>query len=271
MCAIVGFYRRRARRLGPALLALLMVYSAVTVVRWPLGLVVRHLVFPLTWTSNLAIAAYGEGFIGHGLGHLWSLAAEEQFYLLWPLLVILIPSRKLLVALLTAGALMTVYLQVDHPMSLLLAQYGPSRSAASLMLGCLAAFTYAAGKHRHVTRLWPVAVAIGAVAVVWTPTYVWFGWQTLFSLAAAVVLLAALDRSWRALTNRVTVYVGKLSYSLYLWHIPILVAFGAGSIAADFSIIGLAFGAAALSYRFVEKPFRQRRRRDRLVVAPVGA
>ena len=191
---------------------------------------------------------------------------------MWPLLVILIPSRKLLVALLTTGVVMTVYLQVDHPMSLPLAQYGPARSAASLMIGCLAAFMYAAGKHRQVTRLWPVAGAIAsAVAVVWTPTYVWFGWQTLFSFAAAVVLLAALDRSWRALTNRVTVYVGKISYSLYLWHIPILVALGAGSIAADFSIIGLAFGAAALSYGVIERPFRQRRRRDRLVVAPVGA
>ena len=50
--SIVGFYPAPRARLGPALLALLMVYSAVTLMRWPLGLVVRHLIFPLTWTSE---------------------------------------------------------------------------------------------------------------------------------------------------------------------------------------------------------------------------
>ena len=279
-----GFYGRRVRRLGPALLALLIIYTAVTLVRWPSGVVATHLIFPLTWTTNLAMAGGGTG-VGDGLQHLWSLAAEEQFYLLWPVVLILLlrGRRGLLVPILVVigGICLIGQVQAGFGPETAWMEYSPMlRSANSLIAGCMAALildSRAADRAVGLARAaWIPAAALCLVLLVWTPTNLYGGWITLFAASAAVLVVRALDQTSlvaRALSSRPMVYVGKLSYSLYLWHLPILVAVGisVASLPVKLGADAVAVCAAMLSYRFIEQPFRRRRTSDRQGLAAVTA
>ena len=276
--SLLAFYRRRALRLLPALVAMLGIVSLVLAVTGRLDDEVAWVLFSLGYVVN--VAAIVEGELGSpSLQHMWSLSQEEQFYLVWPIaLVLVLKSRarpQVLAAVLVTIAVVLVAwrtflgLALASPGYLL---YAPETRSVGLVLGCLAGVLFSYGLVTRVplglatALLVPAGVSVALLglqsrwdAVVLVP---------LFCVAATVVLLACvlhpgwwfarlIDRAWlRGL--------GKISYALYLWHWPLYYAFG--------WVLGLplAIVVACLSYGLVELPFLRRRYRpqDQAATAP---
>jgi peptidoglycan/LPS O-acetylase OafA/YrhL len=270
-----GFYERRARRLLPALFVLLAVYATVELARGgrPLASVLAGIFYFTNLTYAFTPAA------PTAITPLWSLAAEEQFYLVWPVLLIFLLRRRpgRLVPFL-AGTL--VLLAVDRVVlaasgaSIERLYYGPDTRSDALIVGCLFAVWRQRGTHASwlpaacrrilVYGLIPMLLCLlvigknGGTLVIGLPLIaVYFG---------ALIYLAAGDGAVaRLLARRPLVYLGGISYSLYLWHLPVLFA----THWAAWGLVGavLVVPVAQLSTRYVERPFQRGFRRESVVPA----
>jgi peptidoglycan/LPS O-acetylase OafA/YrhL len=287
------FYLRRALRLLPALVVAVVAFGLLTLLAAALGRQPGHetlgnagegMLFGLLYVSNIVQAA--GIYLPGGIGHLWSLATEEQFYLLWPPCLYaalrLGASRRLLslglAALVAALALHRTGLTLmGAPQRRL--YYAPDASFDLILVGCLAAILFTSKNGAALLRVrrtftalsLPVAAAVAAamLSVTYFDRWLYAGFLLPFAIAVALLLLAvALDEGsylGRFLMLRPMVYVGKISYALYLWHQVVL---GSGLLPsngyAEAALgVPLSFAAAAASYRFVERPFLRLKRRDR--------
>jgi peptidoglycan/LPS O-acetylase OafA/YrhL len=261
------FYLRRAVRLYPALAAMLLVTIA-------LGGAVSAALIAGTYTTNLFNTA---GIGNFPYAHTWSLAMEEQFYLLWPLLlpVAVRYGRRawaalVVLALLSAGA-GWVYGVLTHG-GAGVRTFNPLLRAPGLIAGCLLALYL----HRRLTPLRRPGLLIATgLAVVTASTLVAqfgaghpaaFGWNAVTPVVGGVLLIAGLVHAGGSLFALApAVWLGTRSYALYLWHVP-LIALGQahGWSLPTAALVGVpaAVLAADLSYRFVEQPFL--RLKDRL-------
>ncbi len=266
--AIRGFYERRARRLLPALFVMLAAYLVGCAVVGHDAL--RTVALGGLYIGNV-VQAWNLAPVRHSaLVHLWSLAEEEQFYLVWPLLLLLIARRRkpiMWTAGLVAG--LVVYriglTELTHPAWWRLS-YGPDTHADGLLFGSLLAF---ARMRRPMNapewfgKIGVSALAVGAVLGRLSVDWFAFG-LPIFELGLVFLVAAAVSDTElaRGLRQRYLVGLGKISYSLYLWHAPVWFAL-AGLPLSRYPIgaiaIPVSLGAAALSYRYVEKPFRRRR------------
>jgi peptidoglycan/LPS O-acetylase OafA/YrhL len=271
--SLKSFYIRRALRLTPPI-ALLVIFQTC---RLPFS----HQPYQII-KATLVSAAYLENWNNvfqfspfDVLGHTWSLATEEQFYFVWPLLLPLVFKRRPLVWLVIAAVLMTAVRaflcstqfapQFDG------AQFLVSARPVGLLIGCALAFPPA-------VRLPPVfglAAFAALVALAFSPeaTVVALHAQALFVIAPLIASLATatviiLTQQPGALSSALCAsplrYVGKISYGLYLYHWP---AFKLGAISTSSplhtaGLVVLVFVTAAISYEFVEKPFL--RMKDRI-------
>jgi peptidoglycan/LPS O-acetylase OafA/YrhL len=243
-----NFYMRRAARLLPPLLPVLIVCS-------PLG-------WPRLAEAFLYAANFFSGFepqhVAVAVSHLWSLAEEEQFYLLWPLALVTFAGRRqrLAVGLATLFFVAVAYriTLAETGAGLARLYYLPDTHADGLLLGCLAALIR--------PRLGAGTGRIGLIGVLtffavgaWTVSWLAYG-LPLFEVAAVLLVLAAADGHLPELTTGPLVWLGLISYSLYLWHQPVH-AFSGRHV-----LIGLPIAVilAAASYRFVEKPLRRKAR-----------
>jgi peptidoglycan/LPS O-acetylase OafA/YrhL len=261
------FYVRRARRLFPALFVLLSVYLIVLGLQGRDGLRVAIL-------GGLYIGNIIQAFVPHNpvllspLGHLWSLAQEEQFYLVWPFALLLMRKRLAgSVTVLFLGLVAYRMFLVKDGASVIRLYFGPDTHSDWLVAGALLAVVRIRG------WLWirePLPI-IGFALFNWCAltSYADIRWQVLspvFELGCVLMIAAAVTNTQLAelLSIGPLVWLGKISYSLYLWHIPVFAALGHRN-----PVLGLALSlaAAALSYRYVEQPFR--RRRAQLAPAPV--
>jgi peptidoglycan/LPS O-acetylase OafA/YrhL len=273
-----AFYRRRARRLLPALVVFLAVLAAGGLLRGRTGLVAAEVAAGLGYAMNVVRAA-GSAQTLPLTGHLWSLAEEEQFYLVWPAVLIVLLRRRPrhLGAFLTA----CIALVVLYRAALLLAGTGherlyfaPDTHADPILIGCLLAVIRRSG--RAVVPTWLGIVAAGGLGVLAagsehfsTPSLL-VG-TTAAGLFAATVLAAGLTEGHvveRALSVAPLVWVGQISYSLYLWQQLVFKVSGENPpVTVVASIV-----VAAASYRFVERPFRSGRARahDSPLLVPSG-
>ena len=257
------FYGRRARRLLPALVLLLAAYLTIDAAKGHDGL--KTVALAGLYLGNAVQAFSQVNPLAHsGLEHLWSLAAEEQFYLLWPLLLLLIarsrqPLRNLGMVL---GALVLWrYLLFTGGASHHRLYNGPDTHADGLAIGAALAFLRERNPAFTVSRTIATAglgICVGAL-LLRHATPAWDAYGLPFAeTACAVVLIAGLTLpAWKtALSWGVLVWFGRISYSLYLWHYMLMWAFDwrLRPLAA-----ALAVAVAYVSTRWIEEPIRRHR------------
>ena len=202
--------------------------------------------------------------------HFWSLSVEEQFYLVWPALIVLLTwrggsSRRLIVALLigvVASFALSIWLTDTSPAR---AFYLLPTRVWQLGVGGLLALVGVMGTSRGAGALaWAGLAAVAVAGVALTAEMPYPGLAALLPTAGAVALLyggAAPSGPVRLLAAAPLRFLGKISYSLYLWHWPLLVlplmflerALTGVEIVAS---VAVAIGVSWLSWRFVEQPFR---------------
>jgi peptidoglycan/LPS O-acetylase OafA/YrhL len=250
------FYERRVRRLFPALVAMLVATGVVMVVLGQLSHYIGPALVSLFYVSDIAKAAtYDLGYVGHT----WSLAMEEQFYLLWPAVVLFVPG--VLIGIVGSIALQLVLVGIDHNN---LAQFRPDVRADAILWGCLIALV-----PFRPPRWAVLASAVGLVAI--ALTFVWPYAIGLSSALSAVVVAGAAHVA-RPLSWRPLVRVGEISYGMYLWHaIPVGLLMSqtlAGNVLAMITVVVITFVLALISERWIERPFRKPRS---AVIAPARA
>jgi peptidoglycan/LPS O-acetylase OafA/YrhL len=292
---LVAFWRRRARRLLPALglvLAATLVAAAVLHYERLVALradAVGTLAYVLNWRLIADRMGYFEAAATRPspLRHLWSLSIEEQFYVVLPLALVLAlrlarrsAPRAALVMLGLAAASGGLRLLVDASGDVDRLYYGTDTRAAGFLVGVALALVWRPDLLRAPPGRWIAVpldvVALGALAVVgWYATQVdelgpdAFTWALTAVEAAVAVLVAVLAHPTRGLVARALAvaplrWVGQRSYGIYLWHWPLVVAWcrAPGEQPAappvTVAIVVVTLLAAAVSYRWVERPIRRR-------------
>jgi peptidoglycan/LPS O-acetylase OafA/YrhL len=280
--SFVDFYSRRAKRILPALLVVLVVV-------WGAGW--RRLMaadFAHLGGDIAAGASYVSNFLFWNqtgyfdraaeykpLLHLWSLAVEEQFYFLFPFAVFAAWKKRfnLLLGICVIGILsFAANVALVYPDRRPAAFYLPHARFWELMIG--SALAYAAVFQKAV---WPESAKIsrnllaglGIVLLFWAmyklnPTKHFPGFWALVPTAGAAFLIISGENAWinrTILSNRICVFVGLISYPLYLWHWPLLSFARMGqdeelSRTTLIALVALAFVLAWATYQFVEKPVR---------------
>jgi peptidoglycan/LPS O-acetylase OafA/YrhL len=257
-----AFYLRRALRIFPALYVYLLVVLALRAA----GLTTASdadLAFAGSYTMNFhAERAWS-------VGHLWSLSVEEQFYLAWPLALLVLRPRGALVVAIAAIAvapLVRVTAWYGWPAVRALSDQAFPCVFDSLATGCALAigreWLEASPRYRRLLDarwFWAIPIACMLSVLVQRP---WFSLgfsMTLANLGVALAIHRCVSRPTGAvaavLEHPLVVRVGVLSYSLYLWQQLFLDRHSTAWINAFPVNIVLAFAAAALSYLLVESPF----------------
>jgi peptidoglycan/LPS O-acetylase OafA/YrhL len=274
-----GFWLRRVRRIVPAgtvAVAATLAVGAFLVTPPILGQLAESAVAQQCAASNLYFLARGGYFdtpSGHQpLLHTWSLGVEEQFYFVWPLLLVWLWRRacravRPVVALLAVASLaLSVGLTRYYPP---LAFYLMPTRMWQLLLG--AAVLFLPDRAAAALGRTPLAglVGLGLIllpAVAYSAETPFPGLAALLPCLGAALVIASPCRARRSVSGLLAagpaVFIGLASYSIYLWHWPVMVyarALGFGGLAAAPVVAALGLLAGILSYRFVETPFRQRR------------
>jgi peptidoglycan/LPS O-acetylase OafA/YrhL len=244
-----SFYLRRSFRIFPAAFAYIMFATAIRfVLHHPFPL--KYLVVALTYTTCYF---HGGPWV---LAHLWSLSVEEQFYLFWPLaLVIVFGIRKQTCwAIMVVAPIARIIYMKYAPISV---EYVFPAVADSLAAGCLLAL-YRSELLRIPKWVYstPIAVALSVAAFASNEVYSRsvLLWGAVPLIIAIAVHIAVVRKDW-VLNNRVAVYLGSLSYSLYLFQQPFLTQSTSTNRWSSFPInIILAIFLALLSHYVIEKP-----------------
>jgi peptidoglycan/LPS O-acetylase OafA/YrhL len=284
------FWGRRARRLLPAA-TLTVVVTVMFAQRMLPPLSLRPLatdaVAAGTFTTNFVFAHRLGDYFGAQLGasnpspllHFWSLAVEEQFYLCWPPLLVLLarrPSqyRRLVLATIgavaTAGFVVGLWLTAHRPswaFFLLPARMGELLAGAALAV--IGTGVVAIPPRWRGAIGWCGLLGVVVACVGFDEFVPWPGIAMLLPVLATMAVIVSgtgVSTTWppgRALGASPVQWVGRHSYALYLWHWPALVLaeahWGPLSWAQRFAAVGLAVGVSALSVRLVEDPIRHSR------------
>lgn len=295
------FYARRALRLAPALVVMLVLwcgYSWIGFSELEARLTCRQalvtLLYMTNWVSAFCLFPMDQ------LAPMWSLAVEEQFYIVWPITLVILfrlgaRARTLIVVLgigVILSASLRIWLFTNVPCNLERMYCGSDTRADTLLIGCILGVLAVSGV---LARLKPYRKSLGAAAILSTVVLVFvgslilesrwilfFGVFTLVALATAVVLAWLLchpeSRVAKVLSSYPMVWIGRRSYGIYLWHSPIAVAV---STPLTYMIVGeephwaitlgmyllCAFIVAAISFRYVEQPVLELKRRFETVKA----
>jgi len=322
-----AFWARRARRLLPALFLVLVAIAVYVVLNGRFGPpgsaaevdlsglrgdALATLFYVANWHAIFAHQSYFAQFSSPSpLEHTWSLAIEEQFYLVWPPVLVGILAlakgtwRRVGVAvtvagtLLSAGLMALLYHPGGDPTRL---YFGTDTHAFDMLAGATVAMVAAARPQpgRRARTFLHVAAPVAAVVL-------GIFWATAGTPAASVGNLGSLPRSYMfqggfllcavlamavvadvrqfhqgplgtVLSVRPLRWIGTISYGIYLWHWPIFVYLnrartGLSTLPLDLARLGLTLAVATASYYLVERPIRQRRLKGwpRLALAPVAA
>ncbi len=286
--SFADFYWRRVRRLFPALV---LVLAATLTLGWLLLLpdeykqLGKHVSAAAAFLANFALWRESGYFDTAAelkpLLHLWSLGIEEQFYLVWPAVLVTFWKRRtalliILWTLVIASFALSVNLAHSAPVANF---YSPASRFWELGAGCLLALLMEPRKHpREMAdecrfldvgcNLVPLAglALILASVVEFDATTSFPGWPALLPVAGTLLILSTPENvslQRYLLGSRPLVWTGLISYALYLWHWPLLsflniLEAGSPPLAIRWIALGLSFLLAWLTYRYIEIPIRKR-------------
>lgn len=289
--SILHFYNRRIRRIFPALVTVLVFAMAMgwlVLFRPEFASLGRHVFTSSAFSENFLIWSETGYFDAEAISkptlHLWSLAIEEQFYILWPLTLAFTHKLRLnrLAVILVAGILSFSLNQWDALHNPDAAYYAPYGRAWELLAGALLAHFKRTPVEQqswlaYGQSLLGLAVIGLSISVV-QPNSHFPGAAALAPVAGTLLLIAAGPASIfnrDGLSSAPMVWVGLVSYSLYLWHWPLLsfacIIFDDPPASIRLPVIGLSLIASLLTFHLIEKPARVRKGGDRIVFFYVGA
>ena len=276
--SFLDFYKRRVKRIFPALsLVLIASFVCGWFVLLPadykqLG---KHMAAGAAFVSNFAFWSES-GYFDSGsklkpLLHLWSLGIEEQYYIFWPFIVLYAWKRKIslfkvCLVILAISFAINIFTAKNNAVA---AFYSPLSRFWELLIGSVLAYTsmQTAKTPKSATAdnwtAW-AGVALLAIGVyLINPERRFPGFWALFPTLAAYLLIKAGPKAWfnqYVLSNKLLVWIGLISFPLYLWHWPIFVfteiRSGELATALKLSLIALSILLSWLTYRFVERPIR---------------
>jgi peptidoglycan/LPS O-acetylase OafA/YrhL len=298
---VTDFWKRRAWRLGPAMAVLLGWYLVATSWAPNPAQRFRWLAASVAQVLNIHDAASRHGPFSPHLGHLWSLSAEVQFYVVWPLVLLALVRRGARPASILAVPLALFVLTSAERTALAVAHVqwnrlylGPDTRSTALWAGCIVGLLHFWGAFDRSPALTPLArnLAVPAfatlAALVLLPgmnfslsrtPYLW-GFTVIGLSAGALVAAGATVGGGPLrplLESRPLEWLGRISYSVYLWHVPLIASLPRMDTPLRVIVIGPAsLFAGWLSYVVVERPLLSRRSRERIfarlrpVRPPVG-
>jgi peptidoglycan/LPS O-acetylase OafA/YrhL len=275
-----AFYVRRINRIFPSLILVLIAsygFGWLNLLADDFAQLGKHIAGGAGFVSNLILwnesGYFDKAAEVKPLLHLWSLGIEEQFYIFWPLLMVWMsrwPKRVLPAILLVAviSFVLNVAAIEAYPVATF---YSPVTRFWELLIGSLLAyaslyspaFKRVSDGQKNIASVAGLSLIIVA-AVVLNQKSLFPGWWALLPTIGAALLIAAGPHAWcnkKILSLRVMVWVGLISFPLYLWHWPLLalarIQKGGGFTIEDRAILVLASIALSwLTYRFVERPIR---------------
>ncbi len=281
--SIVNFYERRARRILPALFSVLTCTYLVSFVFMPpfeFKEFSQSLVSVAVFLSNiffyLEIDYFSLMAEEMPLLHTWSLAIEEQFYIFFPPTLFVIwrlgARRTLIILSFFTITSVVVMMALNHSKNPSASFYWPISRAWELLAGSICALLIRQGKIPEVRYLSDIGLFVLTVCLfVWSKAFVHPSVFTIIPvLATCLIIVFPQPRSisFELLSNNKIVFIGLISYSLYLWHQPILAFLrmkSLGNLNVTFIVAALiiTFIISYLSYRYIETPFRNRKKFSR--------
>lgn len=288
-----SFYIRRAKRLFPGIILMLVctvgyigLFQPELMSNFKAAVLPAALFFSNWWYIFTDMPYFASFATPSLLNHFWSLAVEAQFYLLWPVLLVLgqrFIKQKWLKLLITAllaivsAALMALLFQPGYDPSRI--YYGTDTRMFSLLLGACLAYIYPSArlvgsaptkKHRVIID---TTGLIALASVIFTMYYItqyddmlYVGGMFLFSIVCVVLIAVAANSATvlgRVLGIKPLRFVGKISYGIYLWHYPVIILTNALFPSSRLNAVLIVFQVAAsillaaVSYYLVENPIRK--------------
>ena len=284
--ALTSFWARRVRRLMPALVILLLVVAVVTALTATFSeraSLRGDLLATTTYVANWRFIATSSYFVNTGvaspLQHTWSLAIEEQFYLVWPLLLaglILIVKRPRWTVAIPAviGAVASAFIlaRLFIPDAVDRAYMGTDARIFEPLIGALGAVIVASPRGRAVLmKIGTPLVALGVFGLVYSlfvirpaARFYYDGGAVLVSISTLMIVaplwVGKGAHMGRALSWKPLAWLGAISYGVYLWHWPVIQwlgvpgAHGADAVLRGALTVAVTLGIAALSYYLIEQP-----------------
>ena len=275
--SLVAFYARRTKRLLPASFVVIFATAIAALILLPASMrqsLGKDVIAASTYISNFLFALWENDYQNLNSTpspfiHFWSLAVEEQFYIFWPLFILIlfrIGKRRAVfygvLITLVASFLFSLYLTERAP---IWAFYILPTRAWELAAGALLVFLPELKKFRPVVALFSF-VAICIATLIFDETTPFPGIAALAPVVATVLLLASRSK-WPPILNviaqsRVTQWLGAISYPLYLWHWPVLVipAIYLGeelTLVQTLLLLASTILLAGLTHRYIETPMRE--------------
>jgi peptidoglycan/LPS O-acetylase OafA/YrhL len=275
--ALGAFWMRRLRRLVPALIVLLGLVAVLVQIN-QLDVTARNIWGALTYSTNwvhiFGGTSYWDQFATPDpLRHLWSLAIEEQFYVVWPIVAWYVLSRRApstlgKIALVGAGISALVQVVGIHAgMSIDRVYQGTDTRAVAFLIGAaIATRGWPPKKETLPSWLLPTfSLVVLVPAAIWLPgdrNWVFSGPLIVISFAGIAAVVYSTTQTNRLLLSPALRLIGRWSYGIYLFHWPLVVSHKFDNLNSGVRFIvvtALSIALAGLSYRIVESPIRNRR------------
>lgn len=276
--SIAKFYKKRVIRLGPALFTVLATVSVICsfiLLPHELSEYFKSLVYSTFLMANIYMRKeVGEYFATSvdevPLLHLWSLGVEEQFYIFWPLILLLLIKKtnaKWLFWIVLGLIICSIY-QAEYQIlkNAGKAYYRVTVRACEMLLGALICFLPIIKIRETIARIfvWIGIIIVIACAVIFDEKTKFPGLNSMIPCLATAVIIymgQVLNKHNYLLANPISTWIGKISYPMYLWHWPLIVFLNIYLIPLDaviqLGIVSLTIIMAYATYKFIELPARK--------------